>query len=72
MSSSGRACPVAVLETAHDCTFGAAGAGAPFWIPKKMVGQLGPSVDVVGLLVHGCHQSVLLVAVVGPVTNMFK
>ena len=53
------------------CTSGTAERGAPFWI-SEAVGQLGPSVDIVGLLVHGCHQGVLLVAVVGPVTNMFK
>ena len=43
-----------------------------FGFLRRKVGQLGPSVDVVDLLAHGCHQSVLLVAVVGPVTNIFK
>ena len=36
---------------------------------RKLVGKLGPSVGVVGLMVHDCHQRVLLVAVVGPDTE---
>ena len=38
----------------------------------ESVGQLGPSVGVVGLLVHGRHHGVLQAAVVGPVVDMFK
>ena len=38
----------------------------------ETVGQLGPSVGIVGLLVHGRHHGVLQAAVVGPVVDMFK
>ena len=38
----------------------------------ETVGQLGPSVVIVGLLVHGRHHGVLQAVVVGPVVDMFK
>ena len=58
------------FSTAHDRTPGPAGGGPPYWI-FVTVGQLGPSVDIVGLLVHGQHQGVLLAVVVGPGVNLF-
>ena len=57
------ACSVAVLVTAHDCMPGTAGRAPPYW-NFEAVGQLGPSVDIVGLLAHEQHQGVLLA--VGP------
>ena len=53
------------LVSAHDCTPGTAGGQPPCW-NFVAVGQLGPSVNIVGLLAHGQHQGVLLAAVVGP------
>ena len=58
-----------MLVTAHDRTPGTAGGGPPYWI-FVTVGQLGPSVDIVGLLAHEQHQGVLLAVVVGPGVNL--
>ena len=63
------ACPVVVRPLRMTVHSAQLVYGRHFGCIRKLVGKLGPGVVVPGLMVHDCHQRVLLVAVVGPDTE---
>ena len=63
------ACPVVVRPLRMTVHSAQLVYGRHFGCIRKLAGKLGPGVVVPGLMVHDCHQRVLLVAVVGPDTE---